>query len=69
VKVSELDGADLDYWVARAEGYVFIDIPADIDGENAARVLAHPGLLQSGWAPAPRGRYGHMLKTVVILLG
>lgn len=62
MKVTELEGTQLDYWVARAEGYEFIDIPPDVDGKNACRVLAHPGLKASGWVPAPRGHYGHMLK-------
>jgi hypothetical protein len=62
MKVSDLSGRDLDYWVARAEGYEFIDIPPDARGENACRVLAPPGILKSGWQPAPLGKYGHMLK-------
>ncbi|WP_175980042.1 phage protein NinX family protein [Caballeronia zhejiangensis] len=62
MKVSELSGRALDYWVARAEGYEFIDIPPDANGENASRVLAPPGILKSGWTPAPLGKYGHMLE-------
>jgi hypothetical protein len=61
MKTSELTGALLNYWVARAEGYQFIDIPPDANGENASRVLAPPDLLESGWTPAPTGKYGHII--------
>jgi len=62
IKVSDLEGSLLDYWVGRAEGYEFIDIPPDVNGENASRILAPPGLFQSGWVPMPKGRYGHILR-------
>lgn len=62
MRTADLTVALLDYWVARAEGYGFIEIPPDAEGNSASRVLAPPGLIEAGWMPAPRGKYGHMLK-------
>ncbi len=61
VRVSELEGAALDYWVARAEGYEYVDVPPDASGENAGRALLPPGLLASGWTFPPKGAVGDMI--------
>lgn len=60
-KVAELEGAQLDYWVARAEGYEYVDAPPDATGENAGRALLPPGLLASGWTFPPNGAVGDMI--------
>jgi hypothetical protein len=62
MKVSELEGDALNYWVAKAEGYQLIDVPPDADGQNASRILAPPNLLASGYQFPPRGKLGHMLR-------
>ena len=62
MKVSELTGAMLDYWVARAEGYEYVDVPPDADGKNAGRALLPPGLLDSGWKFPPKGPVGDWVK-------
>lgn len=59
--VSELIGPTLDYWVARAEGYEYLDVPPDADGKNAGRALVPPGLMEGGWKFPPKGAVGNMV--------
>jgi hypothetical protein len=61
MKVSELEGALLDYWVAKAMGYETIDVPPDADGKNAGTALVPPGLVASGWQFPPKGAVGNLV--------
>ena len=54
VKVTELEGAALDWAVAVALGWKMQRVPNDIDGQNAGEVLAPPDL-SSGFRYPPRG--------------
>jgi hypothetical protein len=57
-KVAELEGVQLNYWVARVEGYEYVDVPPDANGRNEGRALLPPGLLASGWKFPPKGPVG-----------
>jgi hypothetical protein len=42
MKVSELTGAELDWWVAKACGWALVEVPPDYDGEHAGEALVPP---------------------------
>lgn len=58
MKVCELSGKRLDYWVARAEGFEYVDVPPDADGKHAGRALLPAGLIETGWQFPPKGPVG-----------
>lgn len=61
MKVLELTGKELDFYVALALGYEFVDVPPDASGENSCRALLPPGLLASGWQFPTKGKVGNMV--------
>lgn len=54
VKVSELEGAALDWAVAKAQGWYLLRVPKDIDGNNGGYTLAPPDFSKDFQFP-PRG--------------
>lgn len=63
MKVSELEGVELDAWVAKAMGWRDVDVPPDFYGDNSGKVLAPPGLSSSfSWAPKGRIPYTAFLR-------
>lgn len=58
IRTCELEGAQLDWAVAKACGYHMVRVPNDIDGNNGGEVLAPPTVKNGEWKFPPIGKVG-----------